>query len=130
MAPEDYLLIGVALVVVLNRGYTGTRLVFERYAYVALQAINLVAVVALFRFRLSGYPARLDLAVRVFLMLFVAWHMVAANQARAKAFLDRRDEQRRLEEKRQQKEELRRRLEEQDAELGLAPSADDEPPSE
>jgi hypothetical protein len=85
MQPEDILLIGVGLVVVLNRGFTSTSLRLRRWAYVVLQGVNLVAVVLLFSNRLEGYPHRMELAIRVFLTFFVAWHMVLASQARAAA---------------------------------------------
>jgi ABC-type uncharacterized transport system permease subunit len=75
MGLEDGLLIGVALVIALNRMFVGTRLLESRAAYVFVQAFNVGAAVALFFARL--FPDfRLDYAVRGFLMLFVAWHMV------------------------------------------------------
>lgn len=75
MGLEDGLIIGVALVIVINRIFVGTSLIKSRAAYVFVQAFNVGAVVALFFARL--FPDfRLDYAVRGFLMLFVAWHMV------------------------------------------------------
>ncbi len=82
MGFEDGLLIGVALVIALNRLFVGTRLLRSRAAYVFVQAFNVGAVVALFFARL--FPdIRLDYAVRGFLMLFVAWHMVQNFTMRA-----------------------------------------------
>ena len=130
MQSEDFLLIGTALVVVCNRAFTATNLALSRPAYVVLQVVNLSAVVALSVFRLEGYPPKLDLAVRVFLMLFVAWHMVTASQGRTKARLDARDESRRVEDKQKERDELRTRLEAHDAELGQTPATEpsgDEP---
>ncbi len=82
MGFEDGLLIGVALVIALNRLFVGTRLLRSRPAYVFVQAFNVGAVVALYFARL--FPDfRLDYAVRGFLMLFVAWHMVQNFSMRA-----------------------------------------------
>lgn len=82
MGLEDGLIIGVALVIVLNRAFVGTGLVKMRAAYVFVQAFNVGAVVALYFARL--FPdVRLDYAVRGFLMLFVAWHMVQNFTVRA-----------------------------------------------
>ncbi len=82
MGFEDGLLIGVALVIALNRAFVGTRLLKSRAAYVFVQAFNVGAVIALFFARL--FPdVRLDYAVRGFLMLFVAWHMVQNFTMRA-----------------------------------------------
>ena len=82
MGLEDGLIIGVALVIVLNRMFIGTRLVQSRPAYVFVQAFDVGAVVALYFARL--FPdVRLDYAVRGFLMLFVAWHMVQNFSTRA-----------------------------------------------
>ena len=72
---EDGLIIGVALVIGLNRAFVGTALKRSRAAYVFVQAFDVGACFALFFARLFPDP-RLDYAIRVFLMLFVAWHMV------------------------------------------------------
>ncbi len=91
MGFEDGLLIGVALVIALNRMFVGTRLVKSRAAYVFVQAFDVGAVVALFFARL--FPDfRLDYAVRGFLMLFVAWHMVQNFAVRAAALQPPREE--------------------------------------
>lgn len=84
MELEDGLLIGVALVIALNRIFVGSRLVHSRPAYVFVQAFDVGAVVALFFARLF-LDFRLDYAVRGFLMLFVAWHMVQNFTTRAAA---------------------------------------------
>ncbi len=110
LAPEDILLLGIAVIIVLNRTYTSTGLRLNRPAYVVMQVVNLSAVVSLFFFRLDGFPVKLDLSVRVFLMFFVAFHMVLASQSRAKALrsqvLDRRDAELEREEKAKRREEL------------------------
>ncbi len=110
LAPEDVLLLGIALIIVLNRVYTSTALRLNRPAYVVMQVVNLSAVVSLFFFRLEGFPGKLDRSVRVFLMFFVAFHMVLASQSRAKALrsrvLDRRDVELEREEKAKRREEL------------------------
>ncbi|MCO4770556.1 MAG: hypothetical protein KDA24_11050 [Deltaproteobacteria bacterium] len=72
---EDGLIIGVALVIGLNRAFIGTALKRSRAAYVFIQAFDVGACFALFFARVFPDP-RLDYAIRVFLMLFVAWHMV------------------------------------------------------
>ncbi len=82
MQPEDILLLGVAGVVAINRGFSGTALRESNAAYVVVQAINVAACVGLFFFHLDGYPARLDFWIRAFLTLFVGWQMVNNNQTR------------------------------------------------
>lgn len=110
LASEDVLILGVAFVIVLNRAFTSTALRLSRAAYVVIQLFNLSAVLALFWFRLDGFPGNLDRSVRVFLMFFVAFHMVLANQGRAKALrarvLDRREAERAKEDKAKRREEL------------------------
>ncbi len=79
---EDGLIIGVALVIGLNRAFVGTGLKHSRAAFVFVQAFDVGACVALFFARI--FPnQQLDLAIRLFLMLFVAWHMVQNYITRA-----------------------------------------------
>ena len=82
MQPEDILLLGVAAVVALNRGFSGTGLRDSTTAYVIVQIIDLMACAALFFFRMEGFPPQLDFWVRTFLTLFVGWQMVNNNQLR------------------------------------------------
>ena len=81
MGLEDGLIVGVALVIALNRVFLGTGLVRSRPAYVFVQAFDVGACIALWFAHIFPEP-RLDLAVRGFLMLFVAWHMVQNSAAR------------------------------------------------
>ncbi len=68
---EDGLIIGVALVIGLNRAFIGTGLKHSRAAYVFVQAFDVGAAFALFFARIFPDP-RLDYAMRVFFMLFLA----------------------------------------------------------
>ncbi len=126
---EDVLILGAALIMVLNRTFTGTSLKLRRPAYVALQIVNLATVAALLRFRLEGYPAQLDLSVRVFLMFVVAWHMVLANQGRAVALRRIVDERREQERKVDDRERRMQQLAEWDEEAAEARASDADPPA-
>ncbi len=110
LQPEDALILGVALIIVLNRAFTSTALKLRRPAYVAVQSFNLVTMAVLLQFRLDGYPPKLDHAIRVFLMFFVAWHMVLANQSRAAALRKELEEgkehQRRIDEREKRMQQL------------------------
>ena len=99
MEPEDILLLGVAGVIALNRGFSGTGLRGSNAAYIAIQAVNLIACVGVFLFRLEGYPGSLDFWIRTFLTLFVGWQMVNNNQIRVVLRRARLDEARRLRER-------------------------------
>ncbi len=111
LQPEDVLILGVGLVIVLNRGFTATGLKLHRAAYVAVQAFNLATMLGLLWFEFEGYPPKLAQAIRVFLMFFVAWQMVLANQRRAgalrKVVEDRKEVQRKAEEREQRLEQLK-----------------------
>ncbi len=80
MAPEDFVILGVAAVVVANRVYTATRLHEWLLAYPLLQALNIGMIAGLTFIRLGALPPRAEAVVRLFLSLFVAWHMVLAFQ--------------------------------------------------
>lgn len=95
MQPEDILLLGVAGVVALNRGFSGTGLRDSNGAYVIIQTINIAACVGMFVFRLDGYPAQLDFWVRTFLTLFVGWQMVNNNRIRVALRRGRHEQARR-----------------------------------
>ncbi len=95
MQPEDILLLGVAGVVALNRGFSGTGLRESNAAYVLIQAVNVAAAVSLYFFHLEGFPAQLDFWVRAFLTLFVGWQMVNNNQVRVALRRARSDQERR-----------------------------------
>ena len=103
LEPEDLMILGVALIIVLNRAFVSTPLKLRRPAYVVIQLFNLATMGVLLSVRLEGYPPKLEGSVRVFLMFFVAWHMVLANQGRAQALRRRveqaREQERRAEEK-------------------------------
>lgn len=116
LQPEDLLILGVALIIVLNRSFTATGLKLFRSAYVGLQVINFTTMILLFQFRLDGFPARLDRAIRVFLMFFVAWQMVQANQSRALALRAGIEENREKDRKAQERAERMAQLEEWDRE--------------
>ena len=75
MESEDILLLGVALIVVLNRLYSRTGLRRQRVAYAAVQGINLGTCVVLFVYQLEGIDPRLDAGIRLFLSAFVTWHI-------------------------------------------------------
>jgi hypothetical protein len=98
---EDGLIIGVALVIGLNRAFIGTGLKHSRAAYVFVQAFDVGACFALF-FATIFPDRRLDYAIRVFLMLFVAWHMVQNSAARAALQAPSSHEQEELEAARKQ----------------------------
>jgi hypothetical protein len=115
LSPEDALILGVGLIIVLNRVFTSTGLKLRRPAYVALQIFNLATMGALLTLRFEGYPPKLAQAIRVFLMFFVAWHMVLANQGRAQALRQRVEEQRADARKAEEREKRREQLAEQDA---------------
>ena len=115
MAPEDALILGVALIIVLNRVFTSTSLKLLRPAYAGIQVFNLVTMAVLLRFRLEGYPPKLELSIRVFLMFFVAWHMVLANQSRARALRLRVDERRERERMGEERDKRLQQLAEWDA---------------
>ena len=118
---EDGLLIGVVLVIAANRVFTDTGVKHSRAVYVFVQAFDVGACIALFFSTMFPDP-RLDYAVRGFLMLFVAFHMVKnsalrAALARAEQAPDDEDEievmRREIQEEiRAEREEERRRLEE------------------
>ena len=117
---EDGLIIGVALVIGLNRAFIGTGLKHSRAAYVFVQAFDIGACVALFFAKI--FPdIRLDYAIRVFLMLFVAWHMVQNSVTRAALRRPSSDETRELAEARAQIEAtIAREREEEEAEREAA----------
>jgi hypothetical protein len=110
LQPEDALILGVGLIIVLNRAFTATSIKLQRWAYVAIQIFNLATMAVLLQFQLVGYPPKLAQAIRVFLMFFVAWHMVLANQGRAQALRqvvdDRREADRKADERAERLEKL------------------------
>lgn len=98
----DMLLFGVVAAIALNRVFQASMMPLSRLAYVLAQAINMGFVLALFSFRIQEFVAvpRADLGVRVFLMCFVAWHMVRNNQVRTKALRARAEVQQVVDERR------------------------------
>lgn len=83
----DYLLFGVVIAIGINRVFQASGFRLSRIAYVTVQAVNMGFVLGLFTFKISEFSTspRAELGIRVFLMCFVAWHMVRNSQARAKA---------------------------------------------
>ena len=102
----DTLLFGVVAAIALNRIFQASRMPLSRLAYVLAQGINMGFVLALFSFRIQEFVAvpRADLGVRVFLMCFVAWHMVRNNQARTKGLRSRAEAKQVIDERRQRME--------------------------
>lgn len=95
LQPEDVLILLVAGVVALNRGFSSTGLKSSQAAYVVIQIINLAACVLLFFFRLEDWPENFDFWIRTFLTLFVGWQMVNNNQVRVELRRDAMDQERR-----------------------------------
>lgn len=83
----DALLFGVVIAVGFNRVFQASGFKSSRLAYVVAQVVNLGFVVALSLCRIPDFAnsRRVDLGIRVFLMCFIAWHMVRNSQARGKA---------------------------------------------
>ncbi len=96
MSSEDFLLLGVALIVVLNRLYSRTGLRHQRAAYATVQAINLGACIVLFVQHLDGVDPRLDAGIRLFLSAFVTWHIAQNFIAHGKRVREGERESRRL----------------------------------
>ena len=129
LEPEDLMILGVALIIVLNRAFVSTPLKLRRPAYVVIQLFNLATMGVLLSVRLEGYPPKLEGSVRVFLMFFVAWHMVLANQGRAVALRRIVDERREQERKVDDRERRMQQLAEWDEEAAEARASDADPPA-
>lgn len=101
---SEHLILIVAAVIVLNRGFEKTGLRLLRPAYVAVQAFDLAVVALLSWARIPELPTRADFMIRIFLMLFVAYHMVLNSQGRGRALRqraeDRAEEEAKLQERR------------------------------
>ena len=101
MASEHLILIVAALIVV-NRGFDSTGLKTNVVAFVLTQLFDLAMVIVLFVGRIPELPTKADYTIRLFLMAFVAWHMVRNYQTRTGALRrrleDERDKERRLRE--------------------------------
>jgi len=83
----DMLLFGVVIAIGVNRVFQASGARLSRVAYVAVQAINMGFVIGLWTFRVPEFDSvpRAELGIRLFLMCFVAWHMVRNSQARTVA---------------------------------------------
>ena len=83
----DTLLFGVVIAIGVNRVFQASGVRLSRVAYVVVQAINMGFVVGLWTFRVPEFDSvpRAELGIRLFLMCFVAWHMVRNSQARTVA---------------------------------------------
>ena len=90
----DYLLFGVVIAIGVNRVFQASGFRLSRLAYVVVQAVNMSFVLGLWTFKISEFSnaPRAELGIRVFLMCFVAWHMVRNSQSRAKALRRRQEE--------------------------------------
>ena len=97
--PTDWILFGVVGLVALNRLFESSRLSGYRGVYVVVQAVDLAVVALLFAVRMEDFQGRVELVVRLFLMLFLTFHMVRNSQVRTKALRDRLEEERELEER-------------------------------
>ncbi len=82
---SEHLILIVALVIVVNRLFDQTGLKRYRPAYVAVQLFDLACVGVLSAARIPELPTKADFIIRIFLMLFVAYHMVINNKARDEA---------------------------------------------
>lgn len=97
---SEHLILLVAAVVVLNRGFDSTGLRLHRWAFVTVQAFDLAMVGILFVARIPELPPKADFVIRIFLMLFVAYHMVTNSQTRGRALSSTDEEEDRQEERR------------------------------
>jgi hypothetical protein len=84
---SDTLLFCVVIAIGVNRLFQASGVRLFRPAYVIVQTVNMGFVVGLWTFRIPELwqVPRAELGVRLFLMCFVAWHMVRNSQARTKA---------------------------------------------
>ena len=99
LASEQLILV-VAAVILLNRGFEKTGLRLLRPAYVVVQAFDLAVVGLLSMARIPELPTKADFIIRIFLMLFVAYHMVINSPSRGRALQDRAEEEGMLQERR------------------------------
>jgi hypothetical protein len=83
----DHLLFGVVIAIGLNRVFQTSGFRLSRVVYAGVQAVNMGFVLALWFFKITEFAAvpRAELGIRLFLLCFVAWHMVRNSQARARA---------------------------------------------
>jgi hypothetical protein len=83
----DHLLFGVVIAIGINRVFQTSGFRLSRLAYAVVQAVNMSFVLALWLFRIQEFAMvpRAELGIRLFLLCFVAWHMVRNSQARARA---------------------------------------------
>ena len=84
---SDTLLFCVVIAIGVNRLFQASGARLFRPAYVIVQTVNMGFVIGLWTFRvpeLWSVP-RAELGVRLFLMCFVAWHMVRNSQVRTQA---------------------------------------------
>jgi len=98
---SEYLILVVAAVILVNRGFERTSLRLLRPAYVIVQAFDLVVVAGLSMARIHELPTKADFIIRIFLMLFVAYHMVINSQSRGRALQNLAVEEAKLDERRE-----------------------------
>ena len=98
----DYLLFGVVVAIGINRVFQASGLRLSRPVYVVVQAVNLCFAVALTVLRISEFQTtpNAELGIRVFLLCFVAWHMVRNSTSRTKALRRHEEAEASLEERR------------------------------
>jgi hypothetical protein len=85
---SDTLLFCVVIAIGVNRLFQTSGARLFRPAYVIVQTVNMGFVIGLWTFRIPELlyqHRRAELGVRLFLMCFVAWHMVRNSQARTQA---------------------------------------------
>ena len=84
---SDTLLFCVVIAIGVNRLFQASGARLFRPAYVIVQIVNMGFVIGLWTFRIPELWSvpRAELGVRLFLMCFVAWHMVRNSQARTQA---------------------------------------------
>ena len=98
---SEYLILVVAAVILVNRGFERTSLRLLRPAYVVVQAFDLAVVAILSMARIHELPTKADFIIRIFLMLFVAYHMVINSQSRGRALQNLAGEEAKLDERRE-----------------------------
>jgi len=89
----DTLLFAVVIAIGVNRVFQSSGARLSRLAYVMVQTVNMAFVLGLWAFKVPelAMVPRAELGVRLFLMCFVAWHMVRNSQARARGLRQARE---------------------------------------
>jgi hypothetical protein len=124
----DYLLFGVVIAIGVNRVFQASGFRLSRIAYVVVQAVNMSFVLGLWTFKISEFSnvPRAELGIRVFLMCFVAWHMVRNSQSRTKALRQHQEATEFVAERRARIESFNANQAEPGATLEASPEVEDE----